>query len=291
MIIAANVGVLDEFELIEKNIDSLRICGFDEIVVTDMGSTDGTLELLKEYEARKLIHLLSLKEDDPDRFHFNQRMYDYTAEQINPDWVAFLDADEFFVFREGGIREFLQKNISGLVRAHRFNVPITSEHVYVPDDIAKWSKESDFYLITNPIRNFSSYLKANPDTPWILGQVMPKVIANTSEFSEVGVGGHSVIRLANKEYHTPNDIFLAHYPITSRKRFVNKLSKIQYTLENYGHFFKPGEAWHWKRWDHIYRNGMANDEYDRLVFGDKEFLTLVDRGIVTTSRDWFRMVA
>ena len=51
MKIAANLSVLDEVGLIAKCINHLRSIGVDLIVVTDAGSTDGTLRHVPLFDA------------------------------------------------------------------------------------------------------------------------------------------------------------------------------------------------------------------------------------------------
>lgn len=51
MRIAASLSVKDEVERIETSIAHLRAIGVDVIVACDMGSTDGTLDILERYRS------------------------------------------------------------------------------------------------------------------------------------------------------------------------------------------------------------------------------------------------
>ena len=61
MKIAAHVGIKDEVDLGGHCLDQLFAIGVDQVVVTDMGSTDGSVELLR---ARPDTHRVRLVESD-----------------------------------------------------------------------------------------------------------------------------------------------------------------------------------------------------------------------------------
>lgn len=77
--------VKNEAQLIEKVIQNVRPVA-DEIVVTDTGSTDGTLDIIKKFKLRL--------------FHYNYkgdraRARNFTLSKCKTGWTLFIDADEF----------------------------------------------------------------------------------------------------------------------------------------------------------------------------------------------------
>jgi hypothetical protein len=83
-----------------------RLAGFDEIVIFNNGSDDGSEALLKPLAQAGEILLRALP-DDPDRGP-QYVAYERERERKGAEWLMFADADEFFVTRSGeSINAFL----------------------------------------------------------------------------------------------------------------------------------------------------------------------------------------
>ena len=103
MRIAANLNVLDEVEFIETCIQHLRSIGVDLIVLTDIGSIDGTADRLEKFAGDPDIRIIRIdREEDP--WGFPARMYQKTIAEFEVDRVLFLDADEFWIPKSGNIK-------------------------------------------------------------------------------------------------------------------------------------------------------------------------------------------
>ena len=66
--------VLDEEEIVADNLDFHLAQGVDEVIVTDNGSVDGTLEILRAYEARGLVRIVVEPTDDYSQGRWVTRM-------------------------------------------------------------------------------------------------------------------------------------------------------------------------------------------------------------------------
>src|SRR5688572_15242144 len=98
---AALLGVKDEVELIRPCVAHLRHIGVDQIIVSDYGSTDGTLEILADEQRAGDLVLESvdvLTVADYEQWSVRERAL---AESTGADWVLFLDADEFWIPASG----------------------------------------------------------------------------------------------------------------------------------------------------------------------------------------------
>jgi len=87
--ISATVLTFNEVRHLERCLDSLRFA--DEILVVDSGSTDGTVELARNWGARVVIR--------PWNGFLAQREYAFS--HVTGDWILFLDADEWLPAESG----------------------------------------------------------------------------------------------------------------------------------------------------------------------------------------------
>src|SRR5271169_5180706 len=103
MRIAVNLSVKDEVELVETTISHLRAIGVDVIVACDMGSTDGTLDILKRHRFENDFLILQLTEETTTE-EWSRAILE-TVKDANVDWVAFIDGDEYLLHAKGSLRE------------------------------------------------------------------------------------------------------------------------------------------------------------------------------------------
>ncbi len=98
MKISACYIVKNEEENLAKSIESLQGC-YDELIVTDTGSEDRTVEIAKEYGA--VVYNFVWQDDFSVARNF-------TLDKAKGDWIIFLDADNYYIGQEN-IREFLSQ--------------------------------------------------------------------------------------------------------------------------------------------------------------------------------------
>ena len=92
--------VRDEQDIVRENLDFHLAQGVDQVIVTDNGSEDATVEILREYEARGVVRLLFEPTDDYSQGRWVTRMARLAAAE-GADWVINNDADEFWWPRAG----------------------------------------------------------------------------------------------------------------------------------------------------------------------------------------------
>jgi hypothetical protein len=199
--------VRDEEDIVADNLDFHLAQGVDEVIVTDNGSVDGTLEILRSYEARGLVRIIVEPTDDYSQGRWVTRMARLAATEHKADWVINNDADEFWWPREGTLRtvfESLPGDV-GAVVGHRTNFVPRPE-----DDRPYWERMT--------LRERESL---NP-----VGKPLPPKLAHRAHPEIVVVQGNH--RIKGPELGSELDdgsIEILHFPMRSYAQFENKIAK------------------------------------------------------------------
>jgi len=287
MKIAAHVGVKDEVELVERCLEQLFAIGVDEVVVSDMGSTDGTLELLRARDDRHRLRLVECDERDPATLREWAPRVTGLVRETGADWALFVDADELLLPRDGDLRRCASLAHADLLRIDRFNVPLTAEGLELPQPLPP-SFYAQLEMVVDPVPELQLQVDATPPIPWSRGVPLPKVMLRPQLVSQVGIGGHDA---TPKEGLTlrrtrPADLVIAHLPFTTRGRFEAKVANISRAIAADESFFE-GIAWHWKRWVAAQERGGIAEEFERQVFAPELLAQLRAEGAIETVAQWF----
>lgn len=286
MLIAANIGVVDEVDLIERQIAHLRRIGVDRIIVSDTGSVDGTREILRAAAGAGEVTLIEVSPDDPDPFDYANRMLALTRQRYSPDWIVFGDADEFLLPRGGSLRDVLASQTAEVLRVTRLNIALGPDGPLWPR-VPGLRDLEETWLVTRPIPAFEAHLRTQPHTPWILGQVMPKVVARGRAATRLAMGAHA---LGDGDATPPadsDDLLIAHVAFSDEARFLRKLANIRRVLTLFPERFPGSAGWHWKRWMALAESGHAVEEFRRQVMGEAEIAAHRDAGSIASAADWF----
>jgi glycosyltransferase involved in cell wall biosynthesis len=199
--------VRDEQDIIADHLDYHLAQGVDEVIVTDNGSEDATLEILREYEARGVVRIILEPSDDYSQGRWVTRMARMAATELGADWVINSDADEFWWPRSGTLAstfEGLDARM-GAVVARRTNFVPQPE-----DDRPFWERMT--------VRERESL---NP-----VGKPLPPKLAHRAH-PEITVvqGNHRVRGPDLGERLEDGTIEILHFPMRSYAQFENKIVK------------------------------------------------------------------
>ncbi len=100
--------VRDEGDVIEDNLRVHHALGVERFIITDNGSRDETLEVLRRFEDAGLAHVIH--EEGPFRegvMEWMNRMARLAATDFGAEWVLHGDADEFWLPAAGTLAETL----------------------------------------------------------------------------------------------------------------------------------------------------------------------------------------
>jgi hypothetical protein len=289
--IAANLGVLDEVELIGRCIEHLRRIGVELIVVTDLGSIDGTREILSAYARESDVVLIQL-ERDQDPWGFPNRMYQMTIADFDVDLVLFIDPDEFWLPASGSLQATSGLDLIDCLQVDRFNVPVVEGRPVLPADLSP-AHYDEIFLYTKPILDPRSSLERDPDLAWIRVWMPPKVFANPRAVHAVSMGAHRPLagNGRNPRVEVPSDIVIAHVPLSTPERFTRKLANIERSMTQFGQRLKPDQAWHWRRWSALLSEGRAEQEFERQVLSGAAFDVAVSEGQIESASDWLSRIS
>jgi len=101
--------VRDEEDILEDNLRYHAARGVDFFVVTDNGSVDGTLDILRRWEEDGRLRLIERPDEkfNPNEQAWVSEMARLAATDHDADWVLHNDADEFWWPLEGTLRDAL----------------------------------------------------------------------------------------------------------------------------------------------------------------------------------------
>ena len=266
MKLAMTLLVRDEQDIVAETLDFHLAQGVDEVIVTDNGSEDATLEILSEYEARGVVRIIHEPSDDYSQGKWVTRMARMAATDLGADWVINGDADEFWWPRTGTLAstfEALDDGV-GVVVARRTNFVPQPE-----DDQPFWERMT--------VRERESL---NP-----VGKPLPPKLAHRAHPEiEVVQGNHRVRGPELGERLDDGTVEILHFPMRSYAQFENKIVKggAAYARnrelpENVGRT--------WRRLYEVWQRGELPQHYAQSVVSDPGGEDLVTD---TRLRDYLR---
>jgi glycosyltransferase involved in cell wall biosynthesis len=286
MRIGAHLGVKDEVELIEGALAHLRAIGVDLIIACDMGSTDGTLDVLERHRGEEGF-LLAHNSDEQRTDVWLQNNAEL-AQQADVDWVMFVDADEYWIPASGSLRDCPDLASADVLAVARYNIPLASDGPLMPNPIAI-DRYDELLLITDAIPAFRTHLRENDTTPWIRGVPIPKVIARRERIGGLVDGMHDILPMGSAplKRSRPRDLVIAHLPFTTRSRFRRKVDNIRRAIALHDEYLGQDLAWHWRRWLEMDEQGRLDEEFDRTVFDAATIERLRSERVIRSAAELF----
>lgn len=290
--IAAILGVKDEEQIIEANIEHLRLIGIEEIIVRDYSSTDLTVQILAGMERRgeiRVEYVDDLDPNGPDELTEVVRL----AHSCDSEWVLVLDADEFPIVQEQDLRTHpeLLSDDHDFVRLLRRNVASGSSGLKINLPPSGQSLE-EFDVIPRPIKDYWRDLDIQRANSWIRANIEPRTIGRRSCIRNVWSGLHEMRgESTGLERHlTSRTMFMAHLPFSTFDRFERKVRNIEKVIEAHWQWFSGPVGHHWKRWRQCLLDGSLKAEFEAQFFDEASLEKLRAEGALCSAGEFLRML-
>lgn len=279
-------GIVDEADIVKDFLDYHLGLGVERFVATDVGSTDGTLDILAEYERAGRLHLTRFENPSVRAEHRDwlSAMAARAREDYAASWCLFCDPDEFWVFPERSIRAYLASMPAPIAIFQRYNMLPAAGHYRNFDLVVRHPLEFlyDLRRLDEP-GGAEWMLDAHP--PDILRFVAPKVLARADIVRIVKPGFHDIEATdPNLPRHREARGYVGHFQVRGADRFVNKARLVaDYIAANPPRDDRASSR-HWVRLAALYRQGLIEAEYARQILDPAEIAARLRDGVIERDR-------
>src|SRR4030042_3882175 len=106
MKIVMTLLVRNEGDIIQENIEYHLNNGVDFFIITDHRSTDATSSILNRYRRYGVAEVIRINDDIYPQAAWVTNMARHAAAQYKADWVINCEADEFWNYQKGNLKDF-----------------------------------------------------------------------------------------------------------------------------------------------------------------------------------------
>ena len=260
-----NLLVKNEADIVRDNIEFHLAHGVDYIIATDNNSSDGTKEILLEYEIKGVLHMISENGTDFDCTTWNNNMARLAYERFQADIVFRNDADEFWHPQSG--------NLKDCFKVHENDAILEIERISVLLENSRGTEsfpQNTRFAVTNPIttQDVSGVKVESKNQNFYLYRLRPKLAIRTSKIGNIELprGNHSISNEGNFDIKRISNIRIYHFPIRSKKQFNQRVVRNGLgVLNNTSAQSDEGFSWHIKRMYQSLIDGKLDEEYKLLT--------------------------
>lgn len=263
--------VKNEEDMLEENLIFHKAMGVDEFIITDNNSSDRTPEIIRKYKEKGwIVEAIEEKATDYQQKKWVDRMIWKAKSVHKADWVINADADEIWYAPSGDLKTELVSS--------RANVLTCEMKCVYPEEGKPFWQWGQTVEVVNDLEryNLSRYS--------LFARQNKKVIHRTAGYIQISMGNHKVTMFPKKV--AKSNIRIYHYNIRGKKPFLEKMINGGKQLEQNP---KKHGGRHWRYFYQLYKEGLLEAEYDKVI-GTASFDQLKLDGFIrtdTTIPEWF----
>lgn len=263
--------VKNEEDMLEENLIFHKAIGVDGFIITDNNSSDRTPEIIRKYKEKGwIVEAIEEKATDYQQKKWVDRMIWKAKSVHKADWIINADADEIWYAPSGDLKTELVSS--------RANVLTCEMKCVYPEEGKPFWQWGQTVEVVNDLEryNLSRYS--------LFARQNKKVIHRTAGYIQISMGNHKVTMFPKKV--AKSNIRIYHYNIRGKKPFLEKMINGGKQLEQNP---KKHGGRHWRYFYQLYKEGLLEAEYDKVI-GTASFDQLKQDGFIrtdTTIPEWF----
>jgi glycosyltransferase involved in cell wall biosynthesis len=283
MRLAMTLLVRDEADIVDANIRFHLAHGADHVIVTDNGSTDGTVEIMEAYVRAGVLTLLHDADETYRQGEIVTRMAVLAREKFAADWVLNNDADEFWLPTAADLKQEIGSTTATQILCRRTNM------VGPREDERPWAFDRQVHRVANPLPLPEGFAPTGPGSPiaslprpFAFYAIAPKALLRASAIRRVHQGSHAA-DLAEDRPVLSRGISILHFPYRGWQRFRRRV------LAGGTAYARNKElpwriGWHWRRWYALAEAGELEREYERVHPRRADIQAALAEGLLVVDR-------
>lgn len=246
--------VRNEANIIETNVLYHLAMGFDRILVVDNDSDDGTDRVLKRLGRDPRVRWTR------DTGGFQQgRVFTQLAREAfleGADWVAPVDADDFWYAPKGNFRQVLEETPAAALRVWMIDFIQRREQWAADKDELRYMTWRNPEPVPRDGRH--EELLEERRISYIELARVPKILNRASGDASLVKGAHRIGGISGPTMDT-DEIVILHAPLRSFEGLKAKAASVKRRGEEGSTTAGPG--WHARRWHELHENGELEREW------------------------------
>ena len=247
--------------------------GFDQIVVMDFDSTDGTAEILSETRRQGFVSPFPFP--GIAGLDSSNLMLNYARSAFAPDTLClFCDPDELLVLPSMDARRDLPLDLGGEDVSGWFfprsNMTCKRSWAVARQDEMHATGNLRYRAGGATRRNHVALIQEDRLEPaWIFTQLPAKVLVKLSHTTAIGDGDHTSTTIGTLK-PAPEGMRLLHYPFRTLDAFEAKIALARQDFEANASV-PAGYGWQLRRWIRLADKGFLTREYLEQFPDDEDF--------------------
>ncbi|WP_082515139.1 glycosyltransferase family 2 protein [Methylobacterium sp. Leaf112] len=257
--------IRNEIDIIADFLTYHLAQGVDFIVITDNGSTDGTLDVVARFVPTGRVCLLVEEDQDYRQYAWVTRMARLARDLLKADWIINSDADEFWHAAGGNLKQVLAQASADVLMVRRRNM-IPPEEGSGRDVLADGT-----LAVLAPV--------ADRSRSKLIRTVSAKAVCRADGFVSICQGNHEATYDRPVTQADEPRLTIYHYPIRTYAQFEAKVIQGGAAYARNTEFDRSVGG-HWRRWYATWEAGGLRAAYDAIVLDPAARAAAVAEGIL-----------